>query len=283
MPIFVVALTVLLSNQAWSINVKKIEANLGFATSLTEPEDIERRVKELNEIQKNIDEELKVSQNDPLLLFLKSRVVLSYIYTISPPFTGLELKEIEAIKKESSIWILKAAKFNDNKLSLKNLYVMHDFSSELAVYSTDEIIKINTALEEKDIVELKRSKIDSLIRLGRFDEARAEIAETNQEHPNFRSEEWDEAFIGQIDEVQAKLKATQDNEVNTPTAKKLDNKLAVNEVTEVDSDVSLAETNANAEPKIIKLGSHIKQYAPFILGLLALLSLYLFNNRKRKK
>ena len=160
---------------------------------------------------------------------------------------------------------------------------MHDFSSELAVYSTDEIIKINTALEEKDIVELKRSKIDSLIRLGRFDEARAEIAETNQEHPNFRSEEWDEAFIGQIDEVQAKLKATQDNEVNTPTAKKLDNKLAVNEVTEVDSDVSLAETNANAEPKIIKLGSHIKQYAPFILGLLALLSLYLFNNRKRKK
>jgi hypothetical protein len=282
----IITITFLFSSQVFSFDAKKIEGNLKFATSLKDLEEIERRVEELNEIEKNIDEELKVNQNDPELLFLKSRAIISYIYTINPPFTDVEFEKIKELKIESSTWMLKSAEFNDNNLSLEKLYVMHDFSSELAVYSVDEIIKIDSTIEEKDIIELKRSKIDNLIRLGRFGEARDEMTETNREHPTFKSTEWDEAFEGQILEVQAKLKATLEKEADTPIEKP-EEKPIKNQVvtadTTVDEEMNPMVLTEDSNPRLIQLKSVLEQYGIFILAFFVFLGMYFFSRRKSKK
>jgi hypothetical protein len=112
------------------------------------------------------------------------------------------------------------------------------------------------------------------------------MIETNQEHPTFKSTEWDEAFESQILEVQEKLKAMQEKEADT-LVEKSEEKPIKNEVvaanTTVDKEIKPKFLTEDSSPSLIQFKSVLEQYGIFILAFLVFLGMYFFSNRKSKK
>jgi hypothetical protein len=243
------------------------------------------RVDEVDNIGMVLDENLKLTPYSVKDNMLKGLQQYANIYANEK----LKKNEIKTFKLNSQKFLKIALEENktERELSLLELEVIRTYSGpELVPLVVDEIVGTQKSYEEKDIVELKRSKIDNLIRLGRFGEARDEMIETNQEHPAFKSTEWDEAFEGQILEVQAKLKATQEKEADTPIEKP-EEKPIKNEVVAanatVNEEIKPKVLTEESSPILIQFKSVLEQYGIFILAFLVFLGMYFFSNRKSKK
>jgi hypothetical protein len=288
MKIIIVFIMILSPVVSFSLERDAIETKLYIdSTFKRSGQSIEERVIELDKIKFEINKELELNEFDSELLFFKGMVIRQYAYTFKDPITSLDLEKLKLIGVESDTWLLKSIENGMGGLTVSQLYMLKGSSLELAVKTIDEIISRDKRLIEDDrIVELKRQKIDNLIRLGRFGEARDEMIETNQEHPAFKSTEWDEAFEGQILEVQAKLKATQEKEADTPIEKP-EEKPIKNQVvtadTTVDEEMNPMVLNEDSSPRLIQLKSVLEQYGIFILAFFVFLGMYFFSNRKSKK
>jgi len=191
-----------LSKISFGLDREAIEAELYLGSNFKKTgQTIVERIDELDKIQSEIDSELVMYPRDPELLLFKGEVIRAYAYTISDPFTEVELEELKSIENRANTWFLEVVENNHDDLTVEQLYQFKGYSSELAVYAIDEILASDHNLDDKDRVELIRNKIDHLIRLNQYDDAIAEMEQFNKDYPAFVSSEWDEAFIGLIGEA----------------------------------------------------------------------------------
>lgn len=284
MKLTVIALLMFVSTSSLAFDREAIESRLYVASNFkSSGQTVGDRIEELDKIQSEIDFELEKGTIDSELLFLKGMVIRQYAYTIEDPLTNQDLKKLKSIGKESDRWLMKSLENNIDELSLDQLYIIKKSGSQLAVKTIDKILEKDKRLigEDNRIVELKRQKIDNLIRLGRFDEARKEMEETNQEHPTFKSAEWDEAFEGQIVEVKEKM-AEQEEEPPVEAEIK-DTSIKNDEVESVVDEAPKKEVGLNPKPEEVKIILIDNRYWPFLLAILAVIGLYLYSRKKQKK
>jgi hypothetical protein len=273
---------ILFSSLVFSLDFSLLERNLSMSRSLKTDEAIKKRIEELSFIIKEINIELEKNPDSAKLTFLKGRAIYSYVYTIKPPFNVNDLENIKSIKADAHVWLSKSAQYNDGDLTFGQLYVLKDVSSELATYAVDQILATDHYFDDKERVELRRNKIDHLIRLHRFDEALNEIKILNEKFPNFASVEWDDAFLGEIEKAKETNKTEyEEKETKIPVVKPVAAKISPEVIsTEAEKLVLKSSKDSDIKSQALETENNILWYVGLVILIVLLL---IFYRRKQYK
>ncbi|GGY59575.1 hypothetical protein GCM10011297_35110 [Bacterioplanes sanyensis] len=206
------------------------------------------RIEEVNRLAVKIDRMMESSPDEPRVNMLKGLQLYAQIYADGQ----LSKVESQELKLKSQGFLRAALVGNgiDNSLSLSELEIVRAYSGpELIPLVVDQIISYKSDYDEKAIVELKRQKIDNLIRAGRVEAAEQEMVETNLEHPSFKSMEWDSAFEEQIAKVENSNQGGSLNiDGNALSLGDEGTQKGLAAVGEVDSDVIVDSESAEVKP-----------------------------------
>lgn len=172
---------------------------------------LNEKLNELDYIQAGIDEELDRDAEDVELLLLKGLSHCSYMRAYKAPLSE-ELDKKKWDYKFSCQKYLDSAITKNTKiksLSYLQLVILKAYAgSDIIVKAVDQILITDHDFDDKERVELRRNKIDHLIRLNRFDDALHEMEKLNSDFPEYASKEWDEAFLGEIKKAKELKKKT---------------------------------------------------------------------------
>ncbi|MGR6871831.1 hypothetical protein ACU6U9_05875 [Pseudomonas sp. HK3] len=247
------------------------------------------RIEEVNSLGGAIDEALIDAPDDVKNNMLKGLQLYATIYANDT----LDKNTIHELKLESQKFLKIALEGNklDRSLSVMELEVIRAYAGlELISIVVDEIVNSQKNYDVKDIVELKRSKIVALIKLGRFEDAGNEVKALRNDYPDRFKESSVDYYKEEI--VEAKKKIQSKKEEITPITETIKEKKSVlSEAGKVDTSTKPVLGKPKQENKqelattsaVTQLKSIVERYGLYLLALFAVLALYFYSLYKRKK
>ncbi len=246
---------------------------------------VAERIVELDKIKSEINYKLTLKPFDVELIFFKGMVVRQYAYTLSDPLKPSDLDKLKVIGAESDQYFLKAIEENIDALKLNQLYIIRNSSSKLAVLTIDKIIEIDERLkhEERQVVDLKRSKIVALIKLARFDEAESETKALRMKYPKRFKESSVDYYLNEISENKLKITSEKKESITVEQVEDITEKEVIVEAVEDKSPSMIVVEKQMAEVEIEKSTNYINiinNYWLYILAFIIVLGIYLKIRRK---
>lgn len=231
-----IALLFIYSHNSLGEDYSKYDSELYVSTDPKNKEEAQERITKLDSIIKEIDEKLTATPEDAQLNYLKGRAIYAYIYTFPRPRTAQQMIEMKALGQEAVSWYQKAIEHDRGDLTVGQLYLLKGFDYDWSVKAIDKILKRDKRLigEERQIVELKRSKVVALIKLGRFEDAENEVKALRNDYPDRFKESSVDYYKEEIVEAKKKIQSKKE-EVPPITETIKEKKSGLSEAGEVDT------------------------------------------------